>query len=531
MYIFWLAVSVIILVITVVVFSRKRSFSLFHPLSFYLMFHAIVFVIRPIFSVIYDYHGMYDAIGFLPNEWERSQVLICTNLGLIAFAVCSLSVGKDPIRFDSAIDDVPRLMIARVYWLPAIIIGALGLWSVLWLWSVADNFSEFSVRDSATGEGGLRGVSGYFLSMQIMLGILGAVMAWLGRFKLWSLVPIALFTVLQLGAGGRGQAVSGLTAFALLYLFDSRKRWPNASVVALFIVGAAAFNAVQADRGSGIRSALGLETKAVEVVVESKSKPLETMDLANMEFFEYIVWAVPKRTGSYDYFLSNLQIFTEPVPRGLWPDKPYGPPIKMFELYRYGKALGATSSVPGMGWIQWGYAGVVIWGALFGLFYGWMYNIFAARRSSALVAVAYMVFLSTSPVAFRDGAIVSIAKQMFFFLVPVIALFISAKLVVGTDIVQHVRAAGAGLTPRDRRRSTATGSARLASDTKDPMTEMGSTEEPSEGPSTSRERRLMRMRQLKAAFYVQDFEERVRGTDSPSTPAQLRRRMRAEGAG
>ncbi|KHL25208.1 hypothetical protein PK98_00040 [Croceibacterium mercuriale] len=464
MYAFWLTVSVATVLVVTLVFSRHRAFNLFHPLAFYLMFHAIVFVIRPIFSVLYDFHGLYDAIGFWPNDWERSQVLICTNLGLVAFAACSLSVGKEAVRFSTTDDGAFRLALLKVYWLPAIIIGALGLWSVIWLWSVADDFGQFTVRNGGTGEGGLRGVSGYFLSMQTMLGILGAVLAWLGRFRLWSLAPIALFTLLQFGAGGRGQAVSGLTALALLYLFGRRKTWPNASIVTLFLVAAVVFNTVQADRGRGIRSLLGFET---EVVVKAttttgpKPKPLETMDLANMEFFEYLVWAIPKRTGSYDYFLSNLQIFTEPVPRALWPGKPYGPPIKMFELFRYGKALGATSSVPGAGWIQWGYAGVFIWSSLFGLFYGWIYKVFTRHHRNALVAVAYMVFLSASPVAFRDGAIVSIAKQMIFFMVPVLALWFSANVILEKRSFSAAGGSGSTVSPFERRRGLAAGDPRL----------------------------------------------------------------------
>jgi hypothetical protein len=493
------------------------------------MFHAIVFVIRPIFSVLYDYHAMYDAIGFWPSEWERSQTLICTNLGLIAFAICSLSVGKEPMRFAPSEDGAVRLNILKVYWLPAIIIGALGLWSVIWLWSVADNFNQFSVRDTATGQTGLRGVSGYFLSLQIMLGILGAIIAWLGQFKLWSLVPIVLFTILQFGSGGRGQAVSGLTALALLYLYERRKNWPNASIVALFFVAAAAFNAVQADRGRGIRDMLGFETKVVEVVASGPAaKPLETMDLANMEFFEYLIWAIPKRTGSYDYFLSNLQIFTEPVPRALWPEKPYGPPIKMFDLYRYGKALGATSSVPGVGWYQWGYAGVLIWSSLYGLFYGWVYSAFARNRRNAIVVVAYMIFLSASPVAFRDGGILSVAKQMIFFLIPVLALLISANLAAKTRPLTATSDPRSVGTPFERRKARAAGPSRLRPDDRSLTSENYSAQEPMVRPSSPREKRLMQVQEAREHSDRQAAVGTEMTMDKLSTMAQLRRRKRAD---
>lgn len=530
MYAFWLTVSVATLLVITVVFSRQRTFSLFHPLAFYLMFHAIVFVIRPIFSVFYDFHGLYDAIGFWPNEWERSQVLICTNLGLVAFATCSLLVGKEPIRFAPSDGGTFRSDVLKIYWMPGIIIGALGLWSVIWLWSVADNFGEFAIRDSATGEGGLRGVSGYFLSMQVMLGILGSIIAWLGRFRLWSLIPIALFTVLQLGGGGRGQAVSGLTALALLYLFERRKNWPNASIVLLFFVAAAAFNAVQADRGSGIRNMLGFETETVKAVASSgpAGKPLETMDLANMEFFEYLVWAIPKRTGSYDYFLSNLQIFTEPVPRALWPGKPFGAPIKMFDLYRYGKSLGATSSVPGMGWIQWGYAGVFIWSSLFGLFYGWVYSAFARNNRNAVVTVAYMVFLSASPVAFRDGGIVSIAKQMAFFLMPVLALWVSANLAGKTRAVAATDDPGSATSPFERRKALAAGLFRVHPAGRNLRLASASPPEPVARTVSRHDGRLVQEHASSPPFGRQDPGATEVATSKLPTPAQLRRRMRAE---
>jgi hypothetical protein len=461
MYEFMLVFSVVLFLVVCAIYGRHRAASIFHPLTFYLMFHGIVFVIRPIFAWVDSYDMLYGPIGFQPTMWQKTVVLICTNLGLAVFSAVCLWIANEPLQFRTNQREInQRGELLQWYWFPAAIMAALGLWSAIWslqFMSTGD-IADIRAMDAKTGGGYLTGVSGYFINLALMLSSLVAIIAFLGRFRWWSLLPFAFYAVLKLGGGGRGQVVSSVSVIVLLYLLDKRRSWPTWPIFGIAAAGMLVFSAIGEDRGAGIREALGMQSNKVvaEQADTGDRGVLETMDLANMEFFEYLVWAVPERTGTYDYFVHQLQILTEPIPRTLWKDKPIGPPIRMFELYRYGNPLGATSSVPGVGWIGMGYVGVVIWSAFFAAMYAYGYRAFARSTGSNVAAVAYTIFVCTSIVAYRDGAPITILKQLQFYFVPVLALWLVSIYLQHRNPVPASTTNGAGntansMSPRQRR--------------------------------------------------------------------------------
>lgn len=112
--------------------------------------------------------------------------------------------------------------------------------------------------------------------------------------------------------------------------------------------------------------------------------------------------------------------------------------------------------------MSWGYLGVVIWSAFFGLIYGLVYRRFLRSRQSDLTVMSFVVFLATSILAFRDGSLLTIFKQGLFFFAPIVGLLIAANL-AGIGRLGRAtgrRAADLGLagqqqpvplTPRERR--------------------------------------------------------------------------------
>lgn len=431
MYEVMLVVSVIVYLVVLATALSRATISIFHPLSFYLMFHGLVFVVRPLFAWYYGFDRLYDAIRFHPTVADKITVLVCTNLALIVFSAVSMAIAHRPMSFASSAKAYDRRSeLLKNFWPIALVIGLLGTWALIssLQFHATGNIDEIRKVDARTGAGYLEGASGYFISMPLMLSSLTAILAYLGRFKLWSFLPFIAFVLLKLGSGGRGPAVAAAVMIILFYLYENHRRWPGAALLAACAAAYLLFQQVGADRGAGIREGLGLSSSSEQYIRDlSRDKPLESMDLANMEFFEYLVWAVPKRTGGYEYFVHNLQILTEPIPRALWPGKPIGPPILMVELYRYAVPLGATGSVPGAGWLAMGYAGVIIWTALFALIYGGAYRAFVQSRGGTISVVAYVVFIATSTLAYRDGAIITILKQLQFFFVPVIALAVVSR--------------------------------------------------------------------------------------------------------
>lgn len=427
MYEFMLALTVVIFLATGAWYLRQPASSFYHPFTFYLLFHGLVFTVRPIFSRIYDYHILYDVIGFQPTEWDRTAALICANLALLSFGAVSMALGNKPIPFGQGVShEDRRAQLLRKYWPVVVVLAALGLWSVLSGMSAAatSDISEWRKIDARTGSGYLVGANGYFINLALLLPPIVAIIPYLARFKWWSLLPFASYAVLKLAGGGRGQVVTAALIIGLLYLLDQRRRWPNLAVLPVLAAGWLVFSAIGEDRGEAIRTTIGAQEESVAVVSDREQKPLETMDLANMEFLEMLVWAIPERTGTYDYFVHNLQIFTEPIPRSLWPGKPVGPPIRMYELYRYTTPLGATKSVAGAGWAAAGYVGVIIWAGFFGAVFGWAYRAYARSSRGIAATVAYTTMAAISPIMYRDGSIISILKLVQFYYIPVIALAI-----------------------------------------------------------------------------------------------------------
>jgi hypothetical protein len=139
----------------------------------------------------------------------------------------------------------------------------------------------------------------------------------------------------------------------------------------------------------------------------------------------------------------------------LWAEKPVGPPIRLFDLYTRVRSISGVFSVPGIGWMCWGFMGVAIWSAFFAWVYASGFRLFAGSRQSNMAVIAYMVFLSTATVGFRDGTVLSILKQLFAYFAP---LALVAMLAIWTklpskDRLRQLRTAQAGVpdTPHGRR--------------------------------------------------------------------------------
>jgi len=430
------------------VFMRSRCFSVFHPLLIYSAFHFLVFVIRPIFGVIYGYQQIYQAYGFTPDERVRTIACAVAHLGYLSFAFFSLRAGSEPMVFrQDAVSDEERRRLGKYFVIVAVICGGLGAYSLMGFYVANDRYFEGMVLDRATGISVNTVRNGYALDAQLMLISVVAACAWLGRFRLAALLPAMAFMVFRAGTGGRGPFVSAAVACLLLYLYDRRRRVPALRGIAAIAAAALAFQTVGVDRGQSLRYVMGFGGAPVaSTASRAVSQPLETMDLANMEFLEYLVYVVPEKSGTYDYFLVNLQVFTEPIPRVWWPGKPIGAPIKLYSLFDYGYPIGMTQSLPGVGWTELGWAGVVIWCGLIGYVLGWIYTSFVRSDQSTLKTLSYMALMSSMIVGFRDGLLLTFIKQNGMFQLPLLVWFMIARAAgvprladMRLQILQHVR--------------------------------------------------------------------------------------------
>ena len=458
MYPALLLVGLIVFALVALYYARQPACSWFHPLTIYLGFHGLVFVIRPILSWYFDYSLIYRVFEFSPDDYAKAMTLVVADVGLVAFAAASLYAGSAPFRnkFD-AVAAREAEALARPLWIACILLVPLIAFSLREYWQLRATGMEALELDAATGTTiNSSGGNGYAQNAYLIAVTLVPLVAWIGGFRPWTLVLAAASALLLAGAGVRGPVISLLVCLASFHLYARRRRSPDWRIVAIAILGVALFNAVGSDRGYTIRRLVTNEGAHL-AYSQPDLAPLEGMDIGNLEFLEYLVDKVPRSTGTYEYFIDNLQIFTEPVPRVLWPGKPIGQPIRLFNLFDYGFPIGMTRSLPGEGWMQLGLAGVVIWCSLCGLLLGWVYNKYALGPQTVVQTALYCALLAMLIVFYRDGMLMTLLKQGLFFLLAPLLLALIARLL------------GTGRSPEHRfaipsRRSGSPRRAALASD-------------------------------------------------------------------
>ncbi|MDG5750159.1 O-antigen ligase [Qipengyuania sp. XHP0211] len=456
MYDFLLLASCLVFIGTCIAYARHDAASLFHPATIYLAFHGFIFVIRPLFARFYEFDLVYRVYDFLPSLSDKITVILGSNLAMLVFVFTALRVGGQPVaRSPDALEfDRLRRDFTGPILLTCVLLAPLALAAQFATWERRVDPYLTMARDAGTGIMVNVEANGWFMESALILAPLSVFAVWLLRYRPLGWLIFAIASVLMLGSGGRGAFVFAATAIAIIFLLERGRRWFDPRVAGLGILAVLVFNAVVIDRGQSLRSMLGSDLDGGYTTAHDLD-PLEHMDFANLEYFEYIVYAVPQRTGSWDYFAHNLQIFTEPVPRSLWPDKPIGSPVKFFELWDYGTPIGMTISLPGAGWMSFGYVGIAIYAALFAWLYGAIYARLLGRSATPVAMLAYALLAATTIVVFRDGILLTLLRQLPFYFGPFLLVLLFARVKKPNTPRTIAPYDSAGETPADRRRALA----------------------------------------------------------------------------
>jgi hypothetical protein len=452
MYVALLIVSVFVFGAITVYFAMHPAASWFHPLTTYLGFHGLVFVIRPWFSWFYEFEAIYKVYQFTPDDYTKNMALIVANVGLIAFAVASLQTGWRPFekRWD-AFNELERRELAQPLVAASIILFPIIAYSLYDKWVDRIAGDADIQLDLSTGVSTYVSGSGYIQAAQMIGVSLIPILMWLFRFKLWTFVPMLVFVFFRAGTGGRAPIINAMICLACLFLYDRARRWPDWRVLLASVLAIVLFIQVGQDRGLSVRD-LFVQNEVSDIREQQEMAPMEGMDLGNLEMVEYLIHTVPRKTGTYEYFVDQLQIFTEPVPRALWKDKPIGQPIRFFNLFDYGFPIGMTRSMPGEGWTQLGLLGVAVWCGLWGIFLGWIYNAWIASRQSAIQTTAYFSLLCMLIIVYRDGLLLTLLRQGLFIMLPCALWFLFARL-MSTPRADELRERAMGQLLRLRRQA------------------------------------------------------------------------------
>lgn len=434
----WLAIGYL--------FIRSRSASIFHPFSFYLAFHGVVFVIRPIMEQLFGFEHTFFQMRFYPTEEQEQLALILTTVALFVFAATSCGIGLISPRFDRSIPPKFSGVEWRAFCVVTAITAPIILYS-LYLTirnSVASESGNDTVgmdRDVNTGIAVFTDTTGYIVDAQKMLGTLCVMLIWGARFRLWSFAPLMAYLADRVYEGwSRWTIVTSLATLVMLYVVQRRRRWLPVTALALAVPLLVLFQQLGENRDAFKGLFTGQQAQ-VDVLDEGRTwiEKQDTLDFANFDFLTYVMDVVPEKSGTYTYFTQYLQLFTEPIPRILWPNKPFGPPIQLVNMNDYGNFVGFTVSLVGDGWMSGGWLGVIATMALVGLILSKLHRWYWHGDATHFKILVYCTFLPLSLQWFRDGGI-SIAKFVLFTISPILIWWLSIRYLQGIPAPRMVRA-------------------------------------------------------------------------------------------
>src|SRR5262245_37916932 len=411
-----LIIQLIVFITVTCVFLATQQATIFHPASIYLVFHGLVFVLRPFLVRYLGFDAIWDYIGIEPTEEELTRTLLVTSVALVIFLVASVTFGHAPIRFD--LNHQAKFASCHLRGLAITTFALLPL--VL--------YSIYSTRSGISGErvGGiyiLKGTTGYIIDAQHMAAPLLCSWLLVTRFHWANLLPILLYVCYRSWFGwSRWSILLFFLMVVLIFCWERRQRWPLARWAIVAVPLLILFNTLGHNRDYVKNLLVGtykreVTNHAMVRAAEKWRQRLDTQDFANYDYLTYVLAVVPKRTDAWTYGLQWLQLFTEPIPRILWKSKPIGPPVRLFNLNAYGNFTGLTVSLPGDGWMNGGWAGLIITMALFGVILGRAHRWFWSRCRGGIPALIYLSGLAMLPQLYRDGG-VSILKFLLFTLLP-----------------------------------------------------------------------------------------------------------------
>ncbi len=400
-------------------YLRTEYFTVIGPVFWYFIFHLLVFVLRPIGVIYFGFDNIWTYMRRVPTDLELAQTLLVATTGLCVFVATALASGGN-IKWEFRADQAVGRGVWRTFIVLSVLVAPFCLYSLY----INLTGQVSGVRDVETGIYIMTNSTGYIVDAQVMLLPMAIVFLVLRRFKPFGFVPLAIYlSYVVIFVRARWQLIVGLLASYLLYCALVKRRvllWPVLVAGPMLLL---AFWLKGLDRTVFQEMVVLGDTSTVKNIGQQMTlkEKLDTQDFANFDYLSFVIAVVPAETHTYTYFTQWLQLFTEPIPRILWKNKPIGAPIQFFELMDYGNFIGLTVSIIGDGWMSLGWAGVVITMGAAGFFLGRIHRQACAKSYDPLITIMYCILTAVWFQFYRDGGI-SIFKFGLFAVGPVLVL-------------------------------------------------------------------------------------------------------------
>ncbi|MFM2129208.1 MAG: hypothetical protein RL477_754 [Pseudomonadota bacterium] len=435
---FALLLQVLVFAAVCLTFVASRDSSFFHPIVLYLLFHFLVFVARPLMVHFFNFTTMWRYMEFTPNEFQFLDTLAVSSAGLVIFCITAWYAGR--VRTEFVAQDLPQWTVPekRSFLVVLALVGPFAVYSAIFAKGGISLEGEGNIqmtKDLATGIAVYTNTTGYLADAHTMMGTLFILFLWRFNFRLWAYAPFLAFLAYRAFLGwGRWAMIVSVMSLLLIFLYRHHRRWLNPKYLLIIVPVFILFQSLGMNRDL-VRNYVeekGVALADAPVYQKSSSfiDDLDNPDFGNFEYLAFVLSVVPERSQTYTYFTQYLQLFTEPIPRMLWPEKPIGAPITLINLNDFGNFFGMTTSLVGDGWMSLGWIGMLLTLGASGLGLGALHRWFWHNQTNPRSAMIYFVFLPLTISWYRDGGI-GIAKVTLWTILPILLWSFFSKLIAG----------------------------------------------------------------------------------------------------
>ncbi len=239
-----LTAQVIVWLMVLVLFLASGQASMFHASTVYLLFHALVFVIRPILVYYLHFDSVWLYMGFEPSDADLIKTLAVSSVALVVFVPVNVLIGRARVAFPQG----PAGSFTKNQ-LTALV-ATTSLLLPLALYSIRKTTGgDVTGQLQANGVYTLTNSTGYITDAQLMIAPLLCAWLLITRFHWLNLIPVLFYFGYRSWCGwGRFSIISFFIAIVLAYCWYHRKKWVPLSAIALAVPILILFNTLGHDR-------------------------------------------------------------------------------------------------------------------------------------------------------------------------------------------------------------------------------------------------------------------------------------------
>lgn len=421
-----LLIGLIILVISVVYMTekRKRGLDLFSPYSVFLLMYLLFFGIKPLDMYLFrevpdDFTAalIYVAIGLLsflfgyymkigtrlgriikpmPDKWEKTHVL--TSIAMFAAAGMIL-----------------YLLILRLTEIGSIS----GAYSNMWMF----RFKAFS-----QGMAYLSLLTYFFLSASLVIWLTYLLGSDKVRYLFWLMFIAYLFCVLIVISSFGLRALSVAIIISLLLCYNYLKKKVSILWLAVFLIMVIVFVALMGQA----RNPDASNTDYGQLMSTASTIPAENYlegfmgRIDAFPNFIYILNEFPTQTMDFRYGATFINFLFQPIPRALFPEKPYLIPDIYTQQYFPGD-VGRVSKDPsifGELYMNLHVGGIILGLMLLGIICR-IFQVYIEKNSGNKGVILFYTLQFGFPASYLGPGFSSGATESFLFFLVIILIFLN----------------------------------------------------------------------------------------------------------